>query len=216
MIIKSMSVAVLLGIMAIFNAVPATADSVTYMDSLQSGSMCTGCGPFGTVMVSTVSGQPDELLVTLTLTTGEVFASTGAGSALLFDIAGNPAGLSASGLTSGFSFHQASSHADGSGNWNTYISCDVCGSGTSPPQNSGPVSFYLIASSPLTASSFVTNASGYLFASDIGIPSGPSTYTTGDVVTSGPLSAVPLPAAAWLLLSGLGGLGALSRKKRAS
>ena len=65
----------------------------------------------------------------------------------------------------GFSFHQASTHADGSGNWNTYISCDVCGSGTSPPQNSGPLGFVLSASSRIPApASFVTNNNSYLFA----------------------------------------------------
>lgn len=177
--------------------------------------MCAGCGPFGTVTVSPVSGQPSELSVTLSLTPGEVFASTGAGSALLFDIANNPS-LSVGDLTSGFSFHHASTHADGSGTWNTYIACDVCGTGTSPPQNSGPVSFILSAAGgTLAPSSFVTNGN-YLFASDIGVPKGSGGYFSGDVVTSSGLSPVPLPAAAWLLLSGLGGLGAMARKKRAN
>ena len=36
---------VLAGI-ALFYALPAAADMVTYTTSLQSGNMCTGCGPF--------------------------------------------------------------------------------------------------------------------------------------------------------------------------
>ena len=129
-----------------------------------------GLWPVRTFQVG-VTGQTNELSVTLSLTAGEVFASTGAGSALLFDILDDPA-LSVSGLTTGFSFHDASTHADGSGTWNSYIACDVCGSGTSPPQDSGPVSFILsVAGGTLAPSSFVTNGN-YLFASDIGVPNG--------------------------------------------
>jgi len=214
--LKALGMVALWGMAALFvDASPAMADSVSYTDSLQSGNMCTGCGPFGTVTVSSVAGHSNELSVTLDLTAGEVFANTGAGSALLFDISGNPA-LSASSLTSGFSIHQASNHADGSGTWDTYISCDVCGSGTSPPTDSGPISFILsVASGTLTPSSFVSKGS-YLFASDIGVPNGSTGYFTGDVVTSGPLTPVPLSAAARFLLSGLGGLGVLPRKKRAA
>jgi hypothetical protein len=190
---------------ALFIALPAAADSVTYTTSLQTGNMCTGCGPFGTVAVSTVSGQPDEISVTLTLNSGEVFANNGAGAALLFDIAGNPTLSLVSVMPSGYSFHQATTHADGSGTWNTYIACDICGSGTSPPTQSGPIMFTLASTAALTPSSFVTNGT-YLFASDLGVPNGTGGYFTGDVVTTGPLTPVPLPAAVWLLISGALGL----------
>jgi hypothetical protein len=228
-----LAAAALFGAIALSIVPTAKADMVKYTTSLQSGNMCTGCGPFGTVTVASISGQPDELSVTLTLDPGEVFANTGAGAALLFDISGNPTLSVSSLLPTGYTFSQPTSPimADGSGEWNTAILCSsACGSGTSPPQTSGPISFILAASSALTPQSFVTNTGkngkggGFLFASDIGIPctaseSGCPTsgdmegYFTGDVVTGGPLTPVPLPATAWLMLSGLGGLGALARRK---
>jgi hypothetical protein len=192
----------------LFNALPAMAGNITtYTTSLQSGNMCTGCGPFGTVSVSTVLGQPDEISVTLTLDPGEVFADTGAGAALLFDIAGNPHLSLVSVMPSGYSFHQVTTHADGSGDWNTYISCDICGNATSPPTESGPLTFVLASTSALTPSSFVTNGK-YLFASDLGVPNGTGGYFTGDVVTKNPLTPVPLPASLWLLICGAVGLAA--------
>lgn len=206
----------ILGAVAIWNPPLAMADMVSYTTSLQSSNMCTICGPFGTVTVSPVSGFSNKISVGLSLTPGEVFANTGAGAALLFNIANDPM-LAVSNLTSGFSFVQQPTHADGSGDWNTYIACDVCGTGTSPPQNSGPISFTLaVAGGTLSPSSFVTNNNNYLFASDIGVPNGSGGYYTGDVVTSSSLTPVPLPAAAWLMLSGLGGLGWLSRKQKSS
>ena len=201
----------------LLHGLPAAADTVTYTTSLQSGNMCTGCGPFGTVSVSTISGQPDEISVTLTLDPGEVFANTGAGAALLFDISGNPSDLAlVSVMPSGFSFHHTTTHADGSGNWNSYISCDICGSGTSPPTQSGPIRFVLSSSGGLLPSSFVTNGT-YLFASDLGVPNGSGGYFTGDVVTSGPLTPapVPLPAPVWLLISSALGLAVIGPKRRA-
>ena len=195
---------------------PASADTVTYMTSLQGGNMCHGCGPFGTVSVSSTA-NPDELSVSLTLNPGEVFASTGAGAALMFDVSGNPPLLAMSLLPSGYTFHDGSPlHADGSGNWNSYVSCDICGSGTSPPQSSGPITFLLEANTPLTPTSFVANNNGFLFASDIGVPNGSGGYFTGDVATNGPLSPVPLPAAAWLLMSGLAGIKFTTRRRTAA
>jgi hypothetical protein len=207
----------LLGALVVCGATPALASTVSYTTSLQSGNMCTGCGPFGTISVASVAGHPNELAVSLTLEPNEVFASTGAGAALLFDISGNPTLAVTSLLPTGFSFHQQNTHADGSGNWNTFIACDVCGSGTSPPQSSGPISFLLsVSSGTLTPNSFVTNSNGFLFASDIGVPNPSGGFFTGDVVTSGPLTPVPLPGAAWLLISGVGALGARRRMRKAA
>jgi hypothetical protein len=206
----------ILVVAAMINALPAMADSVTYTTSLQSSNMCTGCGPFGTVTVSSVAGHPSEVSVSLTLTPGEVFANTGAGAALLFDVQGNPA-LTVSGLSSAFSFAQPASPimADGSGQWNTEILCMVCGSGTGPPQDSGPINFILsVASGTLAPSSFVTNNKNVLFASDLGVPNGSGGFFTGDVVTKNGLTPVPIPAAMWLMISGLAGLLPWARKRR--
>ena len=221
---KPMGSAALLGVAAIFSASSAMADMVTYTDSLQTGNTCTACGPFGTITASSVTGHSNELSVTLTLTSGEVFAGTGAGAALAFDISGNPALTASNFNQTGFSFMQSIApippnpsplHADGSGDWNTWITCNpgACASGTSAGAT-GPLSFILsVASGTLTPSSFVKNGSGFLFASDLGVPNGSGGFFTGDVVTAGPL-AVPLPAAAWLLLSGLAGMGAMARVRR--
>ena len=47
-----------------------------------------GAGTYGNVDVETITST--EVSVTLTLTAGEVFAVTGAGDALNFDLTGNP------------------------------------------------------------------------------------------------------------------------------
>jgi len=222
--LKSIGMAATLAIASWVNVLPAAADSVTYTTSLQSGNMCTGCGPFGIVTVSSIAGHTNEVSVMLTLTpdAGEVFAKSGAGAALLFDVQGNPA-LTVSGLSSSFSFVQPTAAqgpimADGSGQWNTEILCMVCRSGTSPPQDAGPISFILsVASgSTLAASDFVPNNNNFYFASDLGVPNGSGGFFTGDVITKNALTPVPLPAPVWLMMSGLAGLLGWTRKRHAA
>jgi hypothetical protein len=68
----------------------------------------------------------------------------------------------------------------------------------------------------MAPSSFATNNKNILFASDIGVPNGSGGFFTGDVVTSSGLTPVPLPAAAWLMISGLAGLSGWARRRQAS
>jgi hypothetical protein len=91
---------------------PAAAELISYSLTDPIGSV--GAGPYGTVTVETVSST--EVFVKLVLTAGEVFAVSGAGEALMFDISGNPS-ISISNLTSGFASNGPDGHADGSGAW---------------------------------------------------------------------------------------------------
>lgn len=197
-------------------------------NSYQTGNTCSGCGPFGTVTV-TSTANPDEVLVTLTLEPNEVFAiagGNGAGKPLLFDIAGDPTNMTMQIVTapagtqaSWFTLNQTHQMvmADGTGTWSDAIVCSShsCASGTSGGY-SGTLAFDLIAQTPLTAASFVPNVAnngkggGLLFGTDIGENS-----FTGDVAAPG-VTAVPLPATGWLLLSALGGLGLLSARGRSA
>jgi hypothetical protein len=228
-VLKSFGLAGLASVIALSHAPSALASTITYSLTAndQSGTMCTtGCpgAPYGTVAVSTV--QTNEVLVSLSLNPGEVFSlpgGNGAGMPLLFDLSGNPTVTvsNLSTLTPGVSgkpvgtlaLHQSSSGimADGTGSWNYDISCTTCGTGTSG-QYTGVISFDLTATG-LTPASFAKNTKGLFFGTDIGIPNGSGGYTTGDVAaTAG--TPVPLPAAAWLLCSAVGGLGAFARRKR--
>lgn len=194
--------------------VPAASAATAVYDLTQSfcSSSC-GSGPFGTVTVTSVSST--EVHVSVVLAPSEVFAVTGAGSALLFDLAGNPT-ISISGLTPGFTASGTASgqstHAGGTGYWQYGISCTACGNGTSAPRYSGPLSFNITVPGGITPASFVQNGKSLFFATDIGVLNATGGgFSTGDV---GAVRPVPLPAAAWLLVSGLACLTLFARKRR--
>jgi hypothetical protein len=171
---------------------PASASTITY--PLTSDFCSGGCGtpPFGAVTVSSISST--EVSVNLTLAPHEVFAVSGAGDALLFDLSGNPS-INVSSLTFGFTATQTASggnsHADGTGNWQYSIDCTGCGNGTSPPQLSGPLNFDVTVAGGIAPSSFIQNGSGLFFATDIGTGCNPSCSATGDV--GAPTAVVPAP-----------------------
>jgi hypothetical protein len=216
------TIALVCGVLVLVGASPARAQSITanLTQSFQSGNTCSGCGPFGTVSVTTVTA--DEVMVTLTLAQGEVFSFGGAGYPFLFDLSGNPPVTSFQVLSaptnttaSEFTFSQAPPviMADGTGTWNDAVNCSACAGGTGG-NISGTLSFTLTASSAISPSSFVQNASNLYFASDIGVPNGSGSFYTGDVAATS-VSPVPEPTTCALMAAGLGALELIARRRRA-
>jgi PEP-CTERM motif len=200
---------------AIFS--PARADVMYTLDTF-TGSGSPPAGPYGTVNLHQDGANVD---VTVTLSAGEGFVNTGAGAALTWDLAGNPA-VTITGLnTTNFAFsHDGTStgNLDGTGSWFYEIDCTDagCGHGGSHP-NPGPLTFMI---DNITTGDFVINnktTNGYIFASDIctqrGVESGCSGIT-GDVVASNSPAPAPVPEPATLCLLGTAilGWGALFRR----
>jgi hypothetical protein len=156
--------------------------------------------------------------VTETLATGDVYVVGGAGDALVFDLSGDPA-LTATGgtpnvtgLTTGFTFHPAGDTISSIGAFDYDITCSGCGSGTSPPNLSGPISFTI---DNILTSDFTTT-DGYYFESDIGGVVG-NGYNTGNVGgkvdTTGSSPVVPEPSSLLLLGTGIIGAAGLMRRR---
>lgn len=167
---------------------------------------CTGtCGtdPFGTVTLTQTT--PDMVTVTETLAPEEVFAGTGAGEALEFNVTG-PVTIDV--LTPGFSVGPNPATASAFGSFLESVMCTVCRGGklTNPD---GPLTFTVSSAGGVTVSDFIGSSKGFYFASDIRGNNG----NTGNVAALG-ASNVPEPASAALMAVGLGLVG-LSRWRRA-
>jgi hypothetical protein len=181
----------------VFMSVPATQASIYYftVDHITGG--YGTAGPYGEVELTQDGSDVD---VTVTLYDGSKFIRTGAGGKenFVFNATGiTLADISGAGLTAAAD----SIHADGAGYFQYGISFTGQGIGGSNAI-AGPISFTV---ADATISDLViANAAGKIFAADV--ISGISPYNTGVV------SAVPIPAAAYLLGSGLLGLVGIRRR----
>ena len=195
---------------------PVQADVMYTLDTF-TGSGSPPAPPYGTVNLHQDGADVD---VTVTLSAGEGFVSTGAGGALTWDLVGEPVVTIANLDLVNFAVsHNGTStgNLDGTGSWFYQIDCISCGSGGSAPYV-GPLTFTI---ENISIDDFIINnktATGYLFASDIctlvGVTGG-CAGITGDVVASDlPSRSMPEPGTLALLGTGLLGFGALGQRRR--
>jgi hypothetical protein len=191
----------------------AQASTITYTLHLDGCSAGCGAPPYGTVLLDD-GGNSGTVTVTLTLASGIVFAGTGAGDALEFNLSDpHAAGLVITPAdTTNYGLGPAPDTASTFGSFTNSIACTTCSGGNSgnPP---GPLVFTVTSNAGISLSDFGANHGGYYFASDIAalLPGGTK---TGNVAADGPdVVSLPEPASILLTLGGFG-LAGLARAKK--
>ena len=208
-------------ILAMTAIAPASASTIIHSFDFTIDDCTGGCGtgPFGTVTVSQTDAQAllNTMSIDVSLSPGVDFVHTGAGDALMFDIAGNPA-ITITGLTAGFTAGQIASggsiHAGATGYWEYTITCTACGHGGSNPQP-GPLDFDITTASALTPDDLIQNDAGLFFAADVLGTSGNTGMVASDRDPPQPTD-VPEPGSAALFATALSGVGLLIRRRHAA
>jgi hypothetical protein len=177
---------------------------------------CTGTcgtGPFGQVTLEQTTAS--LVTVTVTLKPGEVFAGTGAGEALEFNV-GTP--VTMAGFSAGFGVGPALDKVASFGTFLDSVTCTGCkgGQNTNP---AGPLAFTVTSASGIGIADFRPNAKGYYFSVNLIGTNG----NGGNVAAVAPLeaaavagSSVPEPVSASLIGIGLVAIGLSRRFSRRS
>lgn len=169
-------------------------------------SACCGSGPFGTITV-TQGVDPQTVQITLVMNSPIGNVDTGAHWTLSFNIAGDPAVTM--NLPTGYSRGTDNAANAPYGTFMYTVACDVCGNGSTNPQNGFTFTVTLTGAGTLSPSDFVGNGQGVYFAVDVYDPSIPAT----GVVATGGTPEVPEPGSLMLLGSGLLGAGGFLRRR---
>jgi hypothetical protein len=193
-------------------AAPAQALPTTLTFNLTCGLGATAqpcnTGPYGTITLT--NGAANTVNISETLLHGNVFAGSGAGDALAFNV--DKAVTLGNVVPAGTFVVDSTPKGVPYGTFGYAI--DYTGSGTSPPTFTS-FSFTTTDGSTLTVQDFVTNVAGYFFASDIGVLQTNGTFQTGNVASNGPTTpqSVPEPISIALMGVGLLGLGSTRRRR---
>jgi hypothetical protein len=179
------------------------------------GSVASTPGNYGTITLTEYLNSTtlkDYVTVNLTLVGTEYFASTGAGSALAFNLDSSVGTISITNITSGFANGGADT-ASPFGSFLESVDCTTgCGTGGSPPHDSGPLNFTVSSTNGVNLNDFIANSGGFTFASDLFINGATGNVAAGDPNNPPPPPATPEPSS--LLMLGTGIIGAAGMLRR--
>jgi len=207
-------------------ALAANASTITFVLDQDGCTGTCGSGPYATVTLTDFgSGTSAYVMVTETLTPGEVYARSSGKEALEFNVRVSTGAVSITNISDPGNFGAASGSVSAApfGSFYSAVTCLKC-SGGNPGNPSGPLTFDVSDSAAgVTTADFVANHSGYYFASDIRGTNG----KTGDVAALSPSgtpetlsilapAAAPEPGTLLMMLAGVSMMiaGGMRRKNR--
>jgi hypothetical protein len=194
---------------------PQAQGAISYTLDNQACSGSCSPSPFGTVTLQQFG--PNTVLVSVNLASGENFAGSGGGNANALDFNLNPAtpAPTINVFTTGFAIGPAPDSTP-YGSFQYSVTCTTCQGGQSG-NPTGPLLF-TVTRTGLTLSSFVAQAGGYFFASDIVAGNGKTGTVAADGATGTvqTLSDVPEPITMSLVGAGLLMIGLRKRIRRNS
>ena len=194
-------------------ALAANASTITFLLDQDGCTGTCGSGPYATVTLTDVgAGASAYVMVTETLTAGEVYARSSGKEALEFNVQVAAGAVAITNISDPRNFAAATGSASAPpfGSFYSAVTCVRC-SGGNPGNPSGPLTFNVSDSATgVTIANFVANGSGYYFASDIRGTNG----KTGDVAALWPTgtpqtfdalppAATPEPVSLLMMLAGV-------------